>query len=86
MQKQADAISPDAIDIFRIPSNPRLSDVPDQQLRVACAKCGYGWQYDRNERIAVIGDVLVAQFVWRLTRWCRRRGSVKDPCGARVVG
>ena len=77
-------MSPTLVDFFPLPAEPLLSDVPDAVIRVACPKCRYGWQYDRDERIRSIGDVPLRKFMDRTTRACRSRAA-GERCAAQLL-
>ena len=71
--------------LFRVQSDPRLSDLVDDVILIACTKCGLGWQEDRQTAIVQTGNIRVRELVWRAAGACQRKGSVEDPCGAAVV-
>ena len=75
----------DLPNLFRIQSDPRLSDLVDDVILISCTKCDLGWQEDRQTAIKHAGNIRVRELVWRAAGACRRKGSVEDPCGAALV-
>lgn len=75
----------DLLKLFRINSDLRLSNLVGDVIRIACTKCGLGWQEDRHTAIVQAGNIGVRELVWRAADACRRKESVEDPCGAAVV-
>lgn len=51
-------------------------------LRVACRKCGRGWQFDRERQIRRLGDITTVEARWRITKACPHK-TIEDPCQAR---
>ena len=75
----------DLSNMFRLQPDPRLSDLVDDVILIACTKCGLGWQEDRHTAIVQTGNIRVRELVWRAAGSCRRKGSVEDPCGATLI-